>query len=109
VLSSSQLTVGSSAVDFVRTLRADICLIGACGIHDEFGLGINDIDEAALQRSFVEASSTVVALVTPDKIPTAAPFRVSSAAAIARIITCGEPDTDALERYRRIGIEVETV
>jgi DeoR/GlpR family transcriptional regulator of sugar metabolism len=109
VLSSSQLSVGSAAVDFVRTLRADICLIGACGIHDEFGLGINDIDEAALQRSFVEASDTVVALVTPDKLQTAAPFRVSSAAAIARIITCGEPPAETLERYRRLGIIVETL
>jgi DeoR/GlpR family transcriptional regulator of sugar metabolism len=109
VLRSSQLTVGSFAVDFVRTLRADICLIGGCGIHDTFGVGINDLEEAALQRSFVEASNHVVALVTPDKLQTAAPFRVTSAAAVARLITCEAPDAAVLERYRRLGILVETV
>ena len=32
-----------------------------------------------------------------------------SAAAISRLVTCGEPDPEALERYRRIGIAVETL
>ena len=109
VLPISQLTVGSAAVDFVRALRADVCLVGACGLHDSFGLGINDVEEAALQRSFVEASNHVVALATADKLQTAAPFRVTSAAAISRLVTCGEPDPEALERYRRIGIAVETL
>ncbi len=109
VLPATQVTVGSAAVDVVRALRADVCLVGACGLHDSFGLGINDVEEAALQRSFIEASNHVVALATADKLQTAAPFRVTSAAAIARLVTCGEPDPEALERYRRLGIVVETL
>jgi DeoR/GlpR family transcriptional regulator of sugar metabolism len=108
VLSSSQLTVGSMAVDLVRALRADICLIGACGLHAEFGLGINDSEEAALQRAFMEAAATVVALVTSDKLQTAAPFRVTSAASIDRLICIGTAD-EVTDSYRRLGIAVETI
>jgi DeoR/GlpR family transcriptional regulator of sugar metabolism len=104
---SSNLTVGSAAVDLVRALRADICLVGACGVHDEFGLSINDAEEASLQRAFVEASGNVIALVTLDKLQTAAPFRVSSAAAITRIITCAQVPADVTDRYRRMGIALD--
>lgn len=109
VVLSSQLTVGSAAVDTVRALRADICLVGACGVHDEFGLSINDVEEAALQRAFVEAAGAVVALVTMDKLQTAAPFRVSSAAAITRIVTCAQVSAEVTDRYRRMGIEMDSV
>jgi DeoR/GlpR family transcriptional regulator of sugar metabolism len=78
-------------------------------VHDEFGLSINDAEEAALQRAFVEAAGTVVALVTMDKLQTAAPFRVSSAAAITRIVTCAQVSEEVTDRYRRMGIAMDIV
>jgi DeoR/GlpR family transcriptional regulator of sugar metabolism len=109
VLRSSQLIVGSQAVDDVRAIRADICLIGACSLHDQFGLGINDVEEAALQRAFVAAACEVVALVTADKLQTVAPFRVTSAAAITRLITTVDANPQILERFANLGLHIDSV
>ena len=109
VLSDSQLVVGTQAIDDVRALRADLALIGACALHDEFGVGISDYDEAALQRAFLAASNGVVALVTTDKLQTVAPFRVASAAAITRLVTTVNADSAVLARFRNLGLAVECV
>ncbi len=104
-----QLVLGSQAVDAVRALHADVCLVGACALHDEFGLGVEDVEEAVLQQAFIAAASSVVALVTPEKLQTVAPFRVTSATAVARIITSANADDDVLARYRTVGIVVDAV
>lgn len=90
-------------------MRADVCLIGACALHDEFGLGISDLEEAALQRAFVAASSDVVALVTSDKLQTVAPFRVTSAAAITRLVAPTGVDRHILARFSDLGLRIDSV
>ena len=109
LLPSSQLVVGSQAIDDVRAMRADVCLIGACALHDEFGLGINEIEEAALQRAFIAASSEVVGLVTSDKLQTVAPFRVTSAAAITHLVTSAGVDPQVLARYHDRAVRIDCV
>jgi len=104
---SLQLVLGSEAVDAVRAIRADVCLVGACALHDEFGLGVEDVEEAALQRAFVAAASSVAVLVTPEKLQAVAPFCVTSATAIGRIVTSTNADDEVVARYRAMGIVVD--
>ena len=45
----AQVTVGAAAVDFIRTIRADACVLGVCALHPESGLSTDDLEEALRQ------------------------------------------------------------
>jgi DeoR/GlpR family transcriptional regulator of sugar metabolism len=69
-----RINLGPDTVDFFRQLLADVCFIGAYGLHPEVGLTVADADEAAVKRAIINASKHVVALVTPEKLGTAASY-----------------------------------
>ena len=64
----AQVTVGAAAIDFLRSVRADACVLGVCALHPEAGLSTDDLEEAHVKRAMVEASADVVALATSDKL-----------------------------------------
>ena len=64
----AQVTVGAAAVDFIRSVRADACVLGVCALHPEAGLSTDDLEEAHVKRAMVEASADVIALATADKL-----------------------------------------
>ena len=46
---ASQVTLGAAAVDFIRGVRADACVLGICALHPEQGVTTNDLEEARRQ------------------------------------------------------------
>lgn len=78
--------VGSDTVDAVRRLRADACLLGACGLDAELGVTAHDPAEAEVKRAMAAASRRIVVAATTDKLGTAAPFSVAPAAAIDELV-----------------------
>ena len=72
LLKDAQVTVGATAVDALRQVRADACVLGICSLHPELGVTVTDHDEAHVKRAMVEASAEVIALATADKLRTAA-------------------------------------
>jgi DeoR/GlpR family transcriptional regulator of sugar metabolism len=43
--------VGAEAVDAIRRVRADICLLGVYCLHPEFGVSVPGMDEASVKRA----------------------------------------------------------
>ncbi len=77
LLKDSLVTVGPEAVDTLRQVRADACVLGICSLHPELGMTVTDLDEAHVKRAMVEASAKVIALATADKLRTAGPWVVA--------------------------------
>ena len=71
----AQVTVGAGAVDFIRSIRADACVLGVCALHPEAGLSTDDLEEAYVKRAMVAASADVIALATADKLRAGEPVR----------------------------------
>src|SRR5215208_3191756 len=55
----AQVTVGATAIDFVRSVRADAVVLGICALHPEAGLSTDDLDEAHIKRAMIAASADV--------------------------------------------------
>ncbi len=84
---ASQATCGAAAYEAVRALHADLCLLGVCGLDAEVGVTASDYEEARLKRAMVENSDAVVAVVTADKLGTAAPHVVGPITLLNKLLT----------------------
>ena len=104
LLKDSQVTVGAEAIDALRQVRADACVLGVCSLHPELGVSATDHDEAHVKRAMVAASAEVIALATADKLRTAGPWVVAELADVTHLVTeAGEDLTDA---YAAAGVSV---
>lgn len=106
VYKSSRVTVGVEAVDRLRRIRADVCMIGTYGLHPEIGLTVSDLDEAEVKRAMIKASNQAVALVTAEKLGTAEAFLVCELTALHTIITNTQVSPLVLDPYREKGVNV---
>ena len=102
----SQVTVGAAAVDFIRTIRADACVLGVCALHPEAGLSTDDLEEAHVKRAMVEASADVVALATADKLRAASPYLVAPVGELTHVVSDAEAPDELLDPYRAQGVTV---
>jgi DeoR/GlpR family transcriptional regulator of sugar metabolism len=87
LLKEAQVTVGAAAIDALRQVRADACVLGVCSLHPELGVSCTDQEEAHVKRAMVAASAEVIALATADKVRTAGPWVVSPVADVTHLVT----------------------
>jgi DeoR/GlpR family transcriptional regulator of sugar metabolism len=104
LLKDSQVTVGSEAVDALRRVRADVCVLGICSLHPELGVTATDHDEAHVKRAMVAASADVLALATADKLRTASPWVVAPLADVTHLVT--DADEELTADYAEAGVRV---
>lgn len=101
-----RVTLGSETIDFFRQVRADICFLGAYGFHPEAGLTVASAEEAAVKRAMMRSAAHVVALVTTEKLGTAAQYVVCPADAIHTLVTADTEVSAAKNVYSELGITV---
>jgi DeoR/GlpR family transcriptional regulator of sugar metabolism len=100
------VTVGAETVDALRMIRADLVMLGVCGLHPELGVTVTDLEEAHVKRAMIDGAATVVALADHDKLGTAMPIFVAPIDVITTLVTDGDVNDQLLEPYRAAGIEV---
>jgi DeoR/GlpR family transcriptional regulator of sugar metabolism len=100
------VAVGAETVDALRMIRADVVMLGVCGLHPEVGVTANDLEEARVKRAMMESAAAVVALADHDKLGTAMPVVVAQIDVVTTLITDGDANDQTLEPYRAAGLEV---
>jgi DeoR/GlpR family transcriptional regulator of sugar metabolism len=100
------VTVGAETVDALRMIRADVVMLGVCGLHPELGVTANDLEEAHVKRAMIEGAAAVIALADHDKLGTAMSMFVAPIDAITTLVTDSEAKDQSLEPYRAAGIDV---
>lgn len=106
LLKESQVTIGSMALDELRTFRADLCLLGAGSVHPEYGIRTPEMDEIFIKRAMIEASAEVAALVSSEKLGTALPYLVAPVRALTHLVS--DATQEILAPYREMGISTIT-
>ena len=102
----AQVTVGATAVDAIRAVRADACLLGVCAFHPEVGLTTDDLDEAEVKRAMVRASGEVIAPATSDKLRAASAYLVAPVQEVTHLVAEPDAPDDLLDPYRALGLSV---
>jgi DeoR/GlpR family transcriptional regulator of sugar metabolism len=102
----AQVTVGATAVDAIRGVRADACVLGVCALHPEVGLTTDDLDEAEVKRAMVLSSGEVIAPATSDKLRAASAYLVAPVDEVTHIVAEPGATDDLLDPYRALGVSV---
>jgi DeoR/GlpR family transcriptional regulator of sugar metabolism len=100
----ARTVTGHEAVDALRAVSPDLCLLSACSLHPTAGLSMRSRDEALVTRAMLEGSATVACLATAAKLGTTGPYPVASLSRVDVLVTDGpEP---VLAPYRDADVEV---
>jgi DeoR/GlpR family transcriptional regulator of sugar metabolism len=100
------VTVGASAVDAIRRVRADACLLGVCALHPEVGLTTDDLDESEVKRAMVQAAGEVILPATSDKLRAGSAYLVASVAEVTHLVAEPGAADELLDPYRALGLSV---
>lgn len=106
LIKHSIVTVGAETIDALRMVRADLYMLGICSLHPDIGISTNHLEEAYIKREMIARSAEVVALASPEKLNTAAPYIVGPLSELTDLITERGLSDEVLEPYRRLGIHV---
>lgn len=106
VFKDAQNTYGTEVIELLSKIRADIFLLGVCGMHHQIGVTIPDWGESVVKRKMVEVSEKVVALITADKLNTAESYVVCSYKEIDIMLTDDTIDKSQLVDYQGLGVHI---
>ena len=99
-------TMGQETIDTFRNVRADICMLGICSLHESMGITSIIYEDAQINKIMIERAEKTIALSTLEKINTVESFYVCPVTDIDVIVTEADPDDDALKAYTKLGLEV---
>jgi DeoR/GlpR family transcriptional regulator of sugar metabolism len=106
VFKDAQNTHGTEVIELLSRIRADIFLLGVCGMHHQIGVTMPDWGESVVKRKMTEISAKTIALVTADKLNTAESFVVCSYQQIDVMLTDDTISEIQLVDYQGLGVEV---
>jgi DeoR/GlpR family transcriptional regulator of sugar metabolism len=102
----ARTVIGPEAVDALRRVRPDVCVLSACSLHPRVGMTLRQREEALVVRAMVEGAGRLVSLTTASKLGSAGPYPVAEIDRIDTLVT-DAPEAE-LRVYRDVGIEVLT-
>jgi DeoR/GlpR family transcriptional regulator of sugar metabolism len=100
----AQAMVGVPVVEALRHLRADLCLLGVCGLHADIGISMLDADEAYVKQAMIEQSAEVVAMAGAAKLGTAGPYVIGPIGSLTYLVTDSSIETHVFVPYQEQGI-----
>jgi DeoR/GlpR family transcriptional regulator of sugar metabolism len=102
----SLVAVGAAAVEALRMIRADLCLLGVCSLHPEIGISVPNLEEVYVKRAMIANAAEVVALADAEKLGTATAFVVAPIHELTHLVTERSVPAEALAPYRAHNITV---
>ncbi len=102
----AQVAVGAATVEELRSVRADVYMLGVSSLHPEVGISTQDLEEAHVKRAMIMSAGEVVALAFAEKLGTAAPYIVAPLTEITHLVTDTSVPDETLAPYRDLGITV---
>ncbi|NIG52229.1 DeoR/GlpR transcriptional regulator [Chitinophaga sp. Cy-1792] len=105
VTKASQNAGGLDTIRMLQRIKADICFLGVCSLHEETGVSCVDFNDTEVKSVMVESAYKTIVLATSEKMGTAEPFKVCEITNIDTIIT-DKPELPSLKPYIDLGIQV---
>jgi DeoR/GlpR family transcriptional regulator of sugar metabolism len=100
----ARTVTGAAALEAMRAVRPDTCVLSACSLHPAAGLTLRFREEAEVVRLMIDQAERVIALLTASKLGTTAPYPVAGAEDIDMLVTDAPGDESA--PFEALGIEV---
>jgi DeoR/GlpR family transcriptional regulator of sugar metabolism len=102
----SHALVGAATVEALRSVRADVLILGVCSVHPEIGITVPDLEEAYVKRAMIANAVEVVAVSSAEKLGSAGAYVVGSVDELTHLVTEHSSALPDLEPYRALGVHV---
>jgi len=108
ILDAESMTLaGNGAMESLRRIRADLCVLGVCSIDPKAGITCTRFEETDMKCLLIQNAKEVVVPVTTDKLGTAAAFVIDAVDLIDVLVVENSTPDEQLEPYRELGIRIE--
>ncbi len=97
---------GVSCLAALDSFRADVAIIGACGLTAEYGLTVTTHEDAQVKRAAISAATRVVLAATGDKLSRTSSFRFGTLADIDDVVTTPDAPSFALDAFAEADVRV---
>ena len=99
-------TSGAKTLQEIRSIRADVVLLGACGLHADYGVTTFGYEDAEVKKAMVEHSERVIIAAQLSKLNTAATYFVTPLNRVDQLVLEAKPDADLTKSFESSGIEI---
>lgn len=106
VYKDSLVTTGAVAVEALRDIHTDLCMLGVCSLHPDVGITVPDLEEAHVKRAMIAGAGQVIALASAEKLDTASTYLVAPITSLTHLVTEGTVSDFILDAYRAMGVTV---
>lgn len=103
---SSKITVGASAIESIKSIKADLCILGINALDPVHGISDNDWEVVQIKKAMMSAAQKTICLSIAEKINTVQPIHVNPIKDIDILITELSPSDPMFEPYKAAGIVV---
>ncbi|MBN8835047.1 MAG: DeoR family transcriptional regulator [Niastella sp. SCN 39-18] len=103
---TSRITVGADAVNRIKNIKADLCILGINAIDTENGVTDNDWDVVQIKQQMIASSHKTICLTISEKINTVQPIHVCGLDKIDSLITELDPGHKLLKPFKDAGITI---
>lgn len=105
LIKDARALVGAATVEALRSVRADVLVLGVCSLHPQIGITVLEHEEAYVKRAMIANAAEVVAVSSAEKLGSAGPYVIASIDELTTLVTESE-GADRVDEYRRAGVEV---
>lgn len=102
----AQALVGAATVDALRSVRADVLVLGVCSLHAEVGITVLDLEESYVKRAMIANAAEVVAVSAAEKLGSAGPYVIAPLDELTYLVTEKGVTPSQIDGFRAAGVEV---
>lgn len=104
----SVVTTGTTAIEGIAAIQADLFFMGVTGIHAQTGLTTGDYEEASVKRAFSRRAAETIVLASAEKMNAASPFVIGELSLANTMVIDEEIEQNLLHSLEAAGVMVVT-
>ncbi|MEO6228483.1 MAG: DeoR/GlpR family DNA-binding transcription regulator [Ferruginibacter sp.] len=96
----SQMVISFEAFEYLKNIKADLCIIGTNSIDVENGLTDSDWETIQVKKAMLKAAEKIAVFAISEKLDSAMQLKIAGLDEINYLITELDPDNIALQNYK---------
>lgn len=98
--------LGITALNQVKAMNFDQCVLGACALDVESGASVRDYADAEFKQSLVAQSGQVLLTITSDKLSTVAQYRIADCQQITHLVVESNVPEKIISPFECMGLAI---
>lgn len=103
---TAMMAVGADVIGKLKSIRADLCIMGVNAIDLKNGVTDNDWDVVQVKQQMIESAQKTVCITISEKLNSIQPVQVCGIKKIHTLITELDPGDPLLKPYADAGIKI---